>query len=140
MLWERLQTEALTVPAGPLVKELRAGEAENQQGDVSRPLDDVLDEIKQRWLGPVNVLKHEHQWAFFRKRLEEFPVGPERFLGACRLLGVGCFGWPRGKTTKNLLQRPEGDPLAIGEAATLKYRRLLLNLGRELDRDARLTD
>jgi hypothetical protein len=38
------------------------------------------------------------------------------------------------------LQRPEGDPLAVGEAAAAKYRRSLADLRRELSGKARLPD
>lgn len=86
---------------------------------------DVLDEIEQRRLGPMDVLKHEEKRSLLRQRLEQFAVGPEGFLCALRLFGIGGSGGPLWKAAEDLLQGPERNALTVGEAASLKDRRAL---------------
>jgi len=85
------------------VEELRAGETENRNGCLAGPFDEVLNEIEQRFLRPVNVLEHENERLLLRKRLEELAVGPEGLLRAVRQLGVGSSGWTDGKAPQALL-------------------------------------
>src|SRR5918912_3339036 len=68
---DRRRADAPAAPAGPDVQELRPGETEDQQGDVSDPRGEVLDEVEQRILGPVDVLEDEDE----RLRLREL-LGP----------------------------------------------------------------
>ena len=46
---------------GPDVEQLGPGEAEDHQRRVAHPLGEVLDQLEQRLLGPVDVLEDEHE-------------------------------------------------------------------------------
>ena len=48
-------------PARAFVDELGPRDAHEQDRGLSRPSGEVLDEIEQRWLGPVDVVDHESQ-------------------------------------------------------------------------------
>ena len=71
----------------PLVEQLRTRKAEQQDRRVERPVDDVLDEIEERRLGPVQVVEHDDERPLARERLEELPHRPERRLRLAAALG-----------------------------------------------------
>ena len=54
--------------ASPRLAQVRSSEAEEENGRVARPVRDVLDEIEQRRLGPVDVLEHERERTRARAR------------------------------------------------------------------------
>ena len=59
----------LGVRAGPVraaLEQLLAREAEQHQRRVARVLEQVLDQVEQRRLGPVDVLEDEHERALRR--------------------------------------------------------------------------
>ena len=49
---------------------------------VPRPLGDVLDEVEERRLTPVDVVEDDHERTLPRERLEQSPHRPEALLGA----------------------------------------------------------
>ena len=118
----------------------------------------MLDEIEQRRLGPVDVLEDDEQRPFARERLEQAPHGPEELLRRSRSAaaeraealdherGVGLVahrvrhGLLAAEPLDELRQRPEGDPVAVGEAAPGGDGRVLADLGDELGHEPRLAD
>jgi hypothetical protein len=80
---ERLQPENVTVgaQAGPLVTQLRARKAEDEQRRFDGPRGEVLDEVEQGRLCPMQVFEHEDQWKPASERLEQPPGGPEQLPG-----------------------------------------------------------
>ncbi len=68
---DRRRAHAAPAPPRPDVEQLGPCEADDQQRDVPDPGTDVLDELEERFLGPVDVLEHEHE----RLRLGEL-LGP----------------------------------------------------------------
>ena len=58
---ERGGSQAAAAPAGPDVEQLGPGEADDQQRHVLDALGQVLDQVEQRLLGPVDVLEDEHE-------------------------------------------------------------------------------
>ena len=58
---DRRRAQAAAAPAGADVEQLGPREADDQQGCVLDPLGEVLDQLEQRLLGPVNVLEDEDQ-------------------------------------------------------------------------------
>ena len=79
---ERLEEQALAGPAGTQLEQVGARERQHEHRRAAAPADEVLDEVEQRRLGPVQVLEDEHEGTRPRDRLEELSHGPEDLLGA----------------------------------------------------------
>ena len=58
---DRRRAHAAAAPAGPDVEQLGPREADDQQRHVLDALGEVLDQVEQRLLGPVDVLEDEHE-------------------------------------------------------------------------------
>ena len=72
---DRGRVRLAAAPRGLLVDQLRAGEADEQDRRVLRPLGDVADEVEECALAPVDVLEHEHERALARDLLQQ-PAAP----------------------------------------------------------------
>ena len=75
---------AAPAAARAALEQLRAGRADEQQRDVARPAREVVDELEQRLLGPVQVVEHDDQRPAARERLEQLADRPERLLAPGR--------------------------------------------------------
>src|SRR5262249_4262733 len=65
-------------PGRAAVDELGAGQRDDEHRMVPRPLEQVLDEVEQALVGPLEVLEHEHDRIRVRQPLEEqSPRGEE---------------------------------------------------------------
>ena len=64
-------------PARTALEELRPGCAHDQDRDAGRPVDEMVDEVEQAVVGPVQVLEDEHERVLLGQRLEEPAPGPE---------------------------------------------------------------
>ncbi len=74
--------------AGPPLGELRSRERQHEERVVARPLEQVLDEVEEGRVGPLQVLEDEHDGALLGEPLEEEPPGGEEILPvAGRVLG-----------------------------------------------------
>ena len=80
---DRRRVDLSASPARTTDEQLRAGGAEHEQRNAARPLDEVVDEVEQRVVGPMQVLEDEDERTLFRERLEEPAPGRER-LAALR--------------------------------------------------------
>ena len=140
---ERLEAHVHALPLGPLLEQLGTRDAEEEDRGVAAPAAHVLDEVEQRRLGPVDVLQDDDERPFAREELEEPPHGPEELLrrsGSAAAehaetleheCGVGIVahrfrhGLLAAEALDELRQRPEGDPVAVGEGsdptATVAY-------------------
>ena len=58
---DRGGAQAAAAPAGPHVEQLGPGEADDQERRVADALGEVLDQLEQRLLGPVDVLEDEDE-------------------------------------------------------------------------------
>ena len=67
------------------VEQIGARHAQQQDGRAARPVGDVLDQVEERGLAPVDVVEHEHERTLARRGLEEPPDRPERVLAGRRL-------------------------------------------------------
>ena len=75
---------ALNLPPpqlGPVVEELGSREANEQNRRVPRPVGDVLDEIEECRLAPLEVVEDDDERPLARLRLEQLAHGPEGLLG-----------------------------------------------------------
>ena len=80
---DRQRVRLAAAPARPPLQELGARGAEHEQRHAARALDELVDEVEQRVVGPVQILEHEHQRPPLGQRLEEAAPGGER-LSALR--------------------------------------------------------
>ena len=101
---DRRRADAASSPPRPGVEELRAGEAEDQQRR-PHPVGEVLDEVDQRLLGPVDVLEEEHERLDVRERLHHLSCGPRDLLRAALAL--------------ERLQHPGGEAEHVGDGLLL---------------------
>ena len=58
---DRRRVELATAPARALVQQFRSREAEEQQRRVPREIGDVLEQVEEGWLAPVDVVEDGHE-------------------------------------------------------------------------------
>src|SRR5918999_1568445 len=139
---ERRRIQLSSSPIGPLLEELGARDAEKEDGGIARPVGEVVDQVEEGGLAPVNVLEYDDERASARERLEEPPHGPEGlFRGSCRVVAAERGGDPladavgrfvvcnelsdrragiapvAGQLANDFCERPKGDPVAVRETA-----------------------
>ena len=155
---DRGSVELAAGPAGPPVEQLRPGEAEDEHGHVPHPISQVLDQIQQRRLCPVDVLEHEQHGPLAREHLDQPAHGPENlFLDGPARAGTDRALDPLGDGVRvrveqlanaaiachlrhDLPHRPVGDALAVGQTAAREHARLTLEQACELLRQPALAD
>ena len=159
---DRRRAHAASAPSGANVEQLGPGEADEQERRLAHPGGQVLDELEQRLLGPVDVLEDEHERLNVGELVGPGTGCPGDLLRAALLLdGVEDAGGEReqvgdglvltalaqlldrlangvvvgdpGRRLHHLGERPVGDPLAVGQAAAGQH-------GRALERADELTD
>ena len=94
-------------------------------GALAEPPGEVLDEVEEGRLGPVDVVEDGDHRALGGELFEEAARGGEDLVAAARKLSLVASGLP-----KQLAQRPERDPLAVGRAAADEHGRLARETGR----------
>ena len=77
---DRERVRLAAAPAGPAGQQLGPRGADEEQRHAARPLDQVVDEVEQVVVGPVEVLEHEHERPLVGEPLEEAAPGGERLL------------------------------------------------------------
>ena len=170
---QRRQRDELRVrlrrhPLRPDVEELGAREAEQEHRRAAEPVGEVLEQVEERRLAPLDVVEHGHERALRAEVLEQLADPPEGLLdggapgvdaeerheplGDERGVAVGAEELgdlaPRqlgpvaladpGGVHEGRRDRPERDALAVREAAPLDDGRLVAEPGRELVAEARL--
>ena len=78
-----------SAPALPALEQFRPRSAENEDRRRPRPLDELVDEIEEPLVGPVEVLEDEHHRPLLRNRLEEAPPRGEALALDDRLVVRG---------------------------------------------------
>ena len=78
----RRGVQLAAAPAGPSLEELRPRAADDEQRDAAQPVDELVDEVEQAVVGPVEVFEHEHERALLGECLEESPPGGEGLAAA----------------------------------------------------------
>ena len=155
---EWLESHAHALPLGSLFEQLLAGDAEDEDRRVAAPAAHMLDEVEHGRLRPVDVLEHDQERAGSGEAFEEAPHRPEQLLGRRGALaaehaqalddecGVGFvahrvrYGSLAAEVPDQLCQRPERDPVAVGEAATGGDGGVVANLGDQFRDEASLAD
>ena len=150
---ERLEFEHRAVaprrgPCRARVEQLGTREADDQDRGSAGQRGNVVDQVEQRRLGPVNVLDDQDQWTVDGEPLEQPAHRPRRLLdrdggsqhGANRLLIAveQRFDLPVERAHdvgERLIRRA----LAVGQTAARQQRRVA-ERGRELGAQARLAD
>ena len=118
-------------PAGAPVEQLRPGRDHHEQIGRARLVEQLLEEVEQGRVGPVQVLDHQDQGPLCRHQLEEAPPRHERLVPAGRRLGGGREPHQR--------REPRLEPLALrGVAGDGADRRV--QLGGSLPRVVGLQD
>ena len=78
---ERRRVQLAATPAGAALEELGTGGSDDEEWHVRDPFHELVHEVEERLVGPVQVLEHEDERAQLGHRLEEVAPGRER-LGA----------------------------------------------------------
>ena len=126
-------------PVGVAVVQLGPGEHDHEQGVAPGPVEQVVDEVEQGRVGPLEVLEHQHGRGPLAEALEEPPPGREQLvalgggqlleaeevgqagLDPAALLGVGDVGGHglgqlvRGRPGRFALQDPGPHPHHLGQ-------------------------
>ena len=72
--------ELAAAPAWPLVEELGACEADEEDRRVTGPVRQVLDEVEEGRLGPLQVVEEDDERPGLRLRFEQAADGPGGFV------------------------------------------------------------
>ncbi|HJP72574.1 MAG TPA: hypothetical protein VJ975_12730, partial [Candidatus Limnocylindria bacterium] len=104
-------------PSGAHVDQLGAADAQDEYRRVAHPVDDVLDEVEQWRLGPLQIIEDQHQWTFFG---DPFEPGARRQLRVRRgsqddIVGIDA------QLHQHLDEGPVGDPFAIRQSAAARH-------------------
>ena len=81
---KRARIRPFAEPVRSLLEELRAGDADEEDRRFPGPLREVLDQVEERGLRPVNVLEEDDQRTAAGQRREESPRRPEDLLALDR--------------------------------------------------------
>ena len=166
---DRRGVELAASPHRTIVKQLGSRHAEHQDRGVARPIRDVLDQVQEGRLAPLDVVEHDRERTRLRDRLQEPSYGPEGLLGGAVVVGGTeelCERRARGALLAvaqdradlpldllrrvevvkpcgllhDLTHREERDPLAVGETSTAEHGRLVSHGAQELGDESRLAD
>ena len=74
---QRQRVRLASAPARSPLEQLRSCRAHDEQGNARAPVHEVVDEVQQVVVGPVQVLEDEHRRPLVGERLEELPPGRE---------------------------------------------------------------
>ena len=131
-LVERLQDDGGGVgmpgaPASTSLEQIRASHAEHEDQGVAAEEGDVLDELEQRLLPPVEVVEDADHRPLPRLLLEQLAEGPRDLLRGRRRVRLpeerterrarGVLRGQRAELFHDLDDRPVGDPVPVGQAA-----------------------
>ena len=141
---ERLQPHRHR-PGRAALEQLRARDADHQQRSTAREQHDMLDQVEERLLTPLNVVKQKDER---RLLLEQLAEGPGDLLRRRRRLRLpqqradrrrgGRIGRQRAQLLQHLHHRPVGDPRPVGQAAAADDR--CLDHRQRLGRQPRLAE
>ena len=154
--------------ARPVLVELVAGRTDKEERHAERGVEDVLDEVEEGCLRPVDVVEDDHERptagqlprvARTAQNSSSFPYGccerpmPDsmrlvasampRTEAGCELVAgvlLAVLRHDPGRLPQHLGQRPERDAVAVGQAAAPQHRRLAGDAPHELLDEPALAD
>ena len=137
---QRRQLDRRPSPRRPQLREVRARHAADEDRRVATPAGEVLDEVEEGRLRPLDVVEHEHERLLARERLEQAADRRVELIGArawlrpadgledapARRLAVGLAAEHRleVEVAYHLDERPVGDPVAVRQTAAFEHERL----------------
>ena len=77
---ERGERPLARAPGRAPLRQIRPRQHDDEEGMVLRPVDEVLDEVEQRRVGPLHVLEHHDRRHLVGEPLVEEPPGAEQVL------------------------------------------------------------
>ena len=103
---ERQRIGLPSAPSRSAGQQLRSSSADDEDRNAGCPFDEVIDEIEEPFVSPVQVLEDEDEWPLLGDCLEEAPPGGEGFRTVVTAQLMLAFGSD---------QRPQapGDPVRI---------------------------
>jgi hypothetical protein len=122
-------------PGRPTIEKLRTSHAEEKDGSTAREIGDVLDQLEEGLLAPLDVVEDAEQRFLRGFRFEELPESPRDLVGRRRPVSLsehGLEGLPGGGLDEgvcvgdlldDLDDRPVGDSVTVGEAPAAHDRR-----------------
>ena len=81
--WSERDVRGVQLPAAPsraTFEQVEPRRTEDEHRDVAHPVGEMLDEVEQAVVGPLDVLEHEHDGVLLGERLEEPPPRDEGLL------------------------------------------------------------
>jgi hypothetical protein len=121
-------------PGRTALGQLRPRHAKHQDRRARGQQRDVLDQVEERLLAPLDVVEDDDERPLCRGPLHGFSEGPCELLGGGRRVRLaqertdgrrgGVFCGRQVELFQHLDDRPVRDPLAIGQAAATDNRRL----------------
>ncbi len=136
---ERLQqhrrcVQLASAPTRPRVEQLRPPHAEQQDRRVPGEVCDVLDQVEERRLPPVDVVEDDHERQLRGGGLERLPHRPGGLRGRGRRIELAEEHRDRplyplvaarlAELLQDLDHRPVRDALAVGQAASAQHARV----------------
>ena len=109
-------------PAGTALEQLGPRRADDQQRHGDRPVGEVVDEVEQPVVGPVQVLEDQHGRPHLAERLEEAPPRREA------LLSLAAAGSPASPSSGRRCARPTRASLASATSVVDRLAELRLGL------------
>ena len=79
---ERRGVQLAAAPTGPTLEQLWSRSTDDEQWNSAQPLDELVDEVEQAVVGPVEILEYEYERAPFGEGFEEPAPGRERLTAA----------------------------------------------------------
>ena len=122
-------------PLRPSLRQLGPRDAEEQHACGSEADREVLDQVEQRLLGPVDVVEHCDERLLAGEILEQAPRRGEHLVARALEHALVAAGMP-----ERLANRRERRPLAVRRAARHDDARLALEGAEQLARQPRLAD
>ena len=110
---DRGRVQLAAAPARSLLEQIRSSHAEKKDRGVARPVGDVLEQIEEDGLGPLDVVEHDDLRSIGGAGLEQLP---ERKLRLGRRFADHGVRLDADRE-QDLDQRPVGDVLAVVQAA-----------------------
>jgi PAS domain S-box-containing protein len=166
---DRRGVQLAAAPVRSPFEELRACETNEKDRTIPRPVSEVIDEVEEQLLAPVDVIEGEHDGPRAGDRLEEAAHGPKGLLGRDRVVAESdCGGDPLGDRLRlriipehlnnpalglierrrppdrrgrayDIGERPESNSLAVREAAAKQHRSLAFGLRQQFAYEPRLS-